>query len=197
MALVDARGKNCPEPVIMTKKAVDQGALDIETLVDNDISASNVTRFFESNGFTVERSSDGKTTSLKARRSAAAAAAKETNSAAPRSSLGYGVLITHKVIGGEDRDLGEILIKGYLGALAQMDTPPAVVMLMNEGVKLAEKGTSSSEHLQALVARNVTLLVCGTCLNHFGLTERLGVGQVSNMFEIANTMAALDHVVTF
>lgn len=50
---IDARGLSCPEPVLLTKQAIDQGETDIEISVDTNISMENVKRNFENNGFTV------------------------------------------------------------------------------------------------------------------------------------------------
>ena len=84
-------------------------------------------------------------------------------------------------------------MKAFLGTLTQYSDAerPEVIALMNEGVKLAVKGTSSAETLAEFEAKGGKVLVCGTCLKHFGLTELLGAGVVSNMFEIAS--ALLDH----
>lgn len=51
--IVDARGRSCPEPVIMTKNAIDQGNTDIEVLVDAKVAVENVKRFATSQGYTV------------------------------------------------------------------------------------------------------------------------------------------------
>ena len=110
----------------------------------------------------------------------------------PSARLKNAVFIAHSRIGGDDPQLGEVLMKAFLGTLVQYDENerPAVIALMNEGVKLAERDTSSAETLRDYVARGGTVLVCGTCLKHFGLMEKVGVGIVSNMFEIVSTLLA-------
>ena len=50
MERVDARGLSCPEPVILTRKALLGGAKEYEVLVDNVTSRENVTRFAEHAG---------------------------------------------------------------------------------------------------------------------------------------------------
>lgn len=52
--VVDARGRSCPEPVIMTKKALETGSTPLEVLVDNEVAKENVTRFAKSRGFQVK-----------------------------------------------------------------------------------------------------------------------------------------------
>ena len=68
---------------------------------------------------------------------------------------------------------------------------------MNEGVKLANKGTPTCEHLQEIAAKGTTVLVCGTCTNHFGITDNVGVGTISNMFEITDTLLKAAKVISF
>ena len=226
---VDARGKNCPEPVLMTKNAVSPDVTEVETLVDNPIARENVSRFMKSKGFSVECTEKDGTISVRGvmdanpRPSATDEETKRPTQFAdahrasaypfqkgainPRPSAtpfengandaAYAVLITHPFIGGEDKELGEVLMKAYLGALGQEDIPPSVIILMNGGVKLAIAGASTCEHLEALASKSVKVLLCGTCLKHFGLLDNIGVGQVSNMFEISEYLAAASHVVSF
>ena len=226
---IDARGKNCPEPVLMTKNAVSPGVTELETLVDNPIARENVSRFMKSKGFSVEcTEKDGIITvrGVMAATPHPSATDEETKrptqfadahrpsaypfqkgainphpSATPfengANDVAYAILITHPFIGGEDKELGEVLMKAYLGALGQGGMPPSVIVLMNGGVKLAIAGSSTCEHLEALYTKRVKILLCGTCLKHFNLLDSIGVGQVSNMFEISEYLAAASHVVSF
>jgi len=111
-------------------------------------------------------------------------------------TVGLAVLITGKTLGRSDEELGEILVKGFLGALSQLALPPRTVALMNEGVKLALFDSSSCDHLKNLERKGTNILVCGTCTNHFGITERVGVGTISNMFEILEAVTGADKVLS-
>lgn len=51
--LIDARGRSCPEPVMMTKNAIDNNETDIEVLVDTNVAVENITRFVKSKGFNI------------------------------------------------------------------------------------------------------------------------------------------------
>lgn len=53
MEIIDARGLSCPEPVILTRKAMQSGAAAYEVLVDNNTSKENVTRYAEHQGYKV------------------------------------------------------------------------------------------------------------------------------------------------
>ncbi|MDD2205775.1 sulfurtransferase-like selenium metabolism protein YedF [Aminobacterium sp. MB27-C1] len=197
---IDARGKACPQPVMMTKQAVDNGAKDVTVFLDNPVAASNVQRFLSKQGFSVSLRDDNGDLIVEAQltgnlsqdpqKKAASAQAKSC----PEEK--NAIFISHNVMGGDDKELGEVLIKGFLGTLAQLDVPPAYIALMNEGVKLALKGTPTCEHLQDIASKGTTILVCGTCSNHFGITEKIGVGTISNMFEITDTLLKASKVIS-
>ena len=200
MITVNAVGKACPEPVIMTRAAVEKGATELEVLVDNAVAVSNVTRFLEGQGFRVQHQENGGEFKLTARRDGAAASVGSAPAAGPapcnRGGARLAVLVAGKTLGREDKELGEVLIKGFLGTLSKLETPPAVLALMNEGVKLALSDASTCDHLKDLERAGTKILVCGTCTNHFGVTERVGVGTVSNMFEILEAVTGADKVLS-
>ena len=56
---IDARGRACPEPVILTKKAIEKAPEGIVVLVDNTTAYNNVSRFAKSAGHTVSTRQDG------------------------------------------------------------------------------------------------------------------------------------------
>ena len=194
MITVNAVGKACPEPVIMTRAAVEKGAVELEILVDNAVAVSNVTRFLEGQGFRVQHQENGGEFKLTARREGSAVSADPAPR--PQGKARLAVLVAGKTLGREDKELGEVLIKGFLGTLSKLETPPAVLALMNEGVKLALPDASTCDHLKDLERAGTKILVCGTCTNHFGVTERVGVGTVSNMFEILEAVTGADKVLS-
>ncbi len=204
MLTINAMGKSCPEPVMMTKSALEKGAEELEVFVDNPISATNVKRFLEGKGFCVQlKDDDGKLVISASKKTPAPAPAPahasevlQTPLLPPDGARTFSVLITHQVLGGDDRDLGEILIKGFLGTLSKIDTPPTAVALMNEGVKLALFESSACDHLKNLEKKGVAILVCGTCTQHFGITNSVGVGVISNMFEIVETLNKADKILS-
>jgi len=194
MITVNAVGKACPEPVIMTRAAVEKGAVELEVLVDNTVAVSNVTRFLEGQGFRVQHQENGSEFKLTARREGSAVSADPAPR--PQGKARLAVLVAGKTLGREDKELGEVLIKGFLGTLSKLETPPAVLALMNEGVKLALPDASTCDHLKDLERAGTKILVCGTCTTHFGITERVGVGTVSNMFEILEAVTGADKVLS-
>lgn len=59
MNTIDARGRSCPEPVIMTKNATDSNPKSLEILVDTPVAVENVSRFAKSKGYSVQSTNSG------------------------------------------------------------------------------------------------------------------------------------------
>lgn len=190
--LVNAMGKLCPEPVIMTKAEIEKGATELEVLVDNDIALSNVTRLLEGKGFSVELSRNGNERKLTAKKTGKC----EVTASAPREKL-LAVLVAHDVLGGNDKELGEVLMKAFLGCISKLSHRPAVMAFMNEGVKLVLKDSSACDYIKELENSGTKILVCGTCTTHFDITDRVAVGTISNMFEIMEMITGADNTLIF
>ena len=86
-------------------------------------------------------------------------------------------------------------MKGFVYALTQLDEAPATVLLYNGGAKLSCEGADTVEDLKVLAQNGTEILTCGTCLNHYGLADKLAVGSVTNMYAIAETMANAGKVI--
>ncbi|MBQ9594702.1 MAG: sulfurtransferase-like selenium metabolism protein YedF [Synergistaceae bacterium] len=189
---VNAMGKLCPEPVIMTKAEIEKGATELEILVDNDIAVSNVTRLLEGKGFSVELTRSGNERKLTAKKTASGEAA-----APSKHNELLAILIAHDVLGGNDKELGEVLMKAFLGCISKLSRQPAVMAFMNEGVKLVLPESSACEYIKELEKNGTKILVCGTCTNHFDITSKIAVGTVSNMFEIMEMITGADNTLIF
>lgn len=104
--------------------------------------------------------------------------------------------IRHDAIG-ESSPLGYRLMQGLLTGLLKASQPPRKIILVNRGVFLACKADNVDviEPLKQLAARGVEILSCGTCLEHFGLTQALQVGQVGSMVGTIETLTSGQTVV--
>ena len=191
MSTINAMGKLCPEPVILTKAEIEKGATELEVLVDNDIAVSNVTRLLQGKGFSVELTRTGNERKLTAKKTGEA-----VTSSAPRDEL-LAILVTHDVLGGNDHELGEVLMKAFLGCISKLTRRPAVMAFMNEGVKLVLPESSACEYIQALEKEGTKVLVCGTCTTHFDITNKIAAGTISNMFEIMEMVTGADNTLIF
>lgn len=101
---------------------------------------------------------------------------------------GMVAVISADHMGEGDPVLGHLLLKGFLYALTQQEELPQTVLFYNGGAFLTTEGSESLEDLRFLEESGVEILTCGTCLNHYGLADKLAVGQVTNMYEIAERM---------
>ena len=192
---IDARGKACPMPVIMAKKEIDGGCRDLTVLVDNRTAVENLTRLGNSAGMTVTtgETADGLFVSL----TGEGKIVENPVIACPTTGNGYAVFIGKDIIGAGDSTLGYNLMKMALYTLAQGDSVPAHVLFMNDGVKLpAGEEQQVIDSLMTLVEKGTIVLVCGTCLNFYGIADRLKVGTVSNMYDILGAMQHADKVIT-
>ncbi len=181
MKEIDARGKPCPQPVLMTRKAIEEGAGELSVLVDNEGSAENVKRYAEKAGFQVKMTSRGDDLQL----TLTGAGEVPTAEAGGMSKV---LLITSDALGRDSRELGELLVKALLNTLAENDVLPGKIVLLNAGVKIACGESETVHALQDLEKRGVEILACGTCLDYYQLTEALKAGKISNAYEILNTL---------
>ncbi len=194
---IDAKGKPCPMPVILAKQALDRGEGDVTVLVDNHIAVENLTRLAESRGMTAAEAPAPGGFAVRIAGAGGAAPAEQPVACVPCAPGGDCVFFVGKeYIGDGDRTLGGNLMKMFLYTLAQSDAPPAALLFMNGGVKLPAGEGEVVESLKELEAKGCQLMVCGTCLNFYGLTEQCKVGTVSNMYDIVERMRGAGKVVT-
>ena len=192
---IDARGKACPMPVIMAKKELDGGCRDLIVLVDNRTAIENLTRLGNSAG--VHVASGEAEGAFFVHLTGEAKLVEAPVIACPVTGSGYAVFIGKDTVGSGDPTLGYNLMKMALYTLAQGDSVPAHVLFMNDGVKLpAGEEQQVIESLMTLIEKGCLVLVCGTCLNFYGIADRLKVGTVSNMYDILGAMLRADKVIS-
>ena len=182
--IIDARGLACPQPVVLTKKALEK-ADDLTVIVDNATAKQNVSRLAESHGLgvTVEEKGDGIYLRL------TRPADESLGGKVPLLFEPTMLLIASNTLGRGDDELGSVLMRTFIHTLGESDIKPHKIIFMNSGVKLVTQGSEVIDDLRALEKESVEILACGTCLGHFGLKDAVGVGRVSNMYEI--TMALM------
>ena len=105
------------------------------------------------------------------------------------------VYINSHLLGVGDEALGSILMRAFLKTLLDMETRPNRLILINSGVRLASEGSEVLETLRTLSEKGVEILSCGTCLDFYGLKEKLRVGIVSNMYDIAQSLLGADRLI--
>ena len=198
MIEVNAMGDACPIPVVKTQKAMQElgGAGTVETLVDNETAVQNLGKLAASKGCTSKTEKLGENEYRVTITVGADAKTDETGGECfpcgkPKT---VAVLSSDKMGSGSD-ELGGALMKAFVYALSQQETLPDTILCYNGGVKLTCEGSESLEDLKGMEAQGVEILTCGTCLNYYGLTEKLAVGGVTNMYVIVEKMSGADRVV--
>lgn len=108
---------------------------------------------------------------------------------------GLVVAVDADVMGRGSEELGRTLMKGFLFAVSRLPQLPDTVLFYNSGAKLTVEDSASLEDLREMEAQGVEILTCGTCLNYYGLTERLAVGRVTDMYTIVERLSGSERVV--
>lgn len=197
--IVDARGLACPQPVIQTRKAM-QSSDQIVTLVDSETSLANVTRMAEREGWQVSTVAEGEQFRLELNRGRPSSdAVAEPVAAVGRAEAITGPLVlvvSSDIMGRGDAELGTILMRAFFHTLGEVEPMPQTIIFFNSGVKLVCSGSPVLDDLRDLADQGLEMLVCGTCLGYFDLKDNLAVGQVSNMYDIAEAMLRAGKVVT-
>ena len=116
-------------------------------------------------------------------------AAEEEAVCAPDARSNTVVAVSSDRMGSGNDELGKVLIKGFIFAVTQLDTLPKTMLFYNGGATLTTEGSDSLEDLKSLEAQGVEIMTCGTCLDYYGLKDKLAVGSVTNMYSIVETMA--------
>lgn len=188
---IDATGKQCPIPVIMAKAELDKGAQDVEVIVDGQIQVDNLVRLGDSIGrpATAEDFEGKKLVKF------ANGETQSTGSAAAEGSCA--VFFNKAGVGGGSDELGQSLAKMAIFTLSESENIPAYILFMNGGVNLTT-GVEPQiiDDLNTLISKGTQVLVCGTCLNYFGVKEDCKVGTVSNMYDILGAMQSVEKVIT-
>jgi selenium metabolism protein YedF len=191
MKEIDCRGMACPQPVITTKKALEemeQGELIL--IVDNPSARENVERFAQSQGarVTIEKKENDFYLHIE-KRSACDLAGS------PQRAEKVVIYINSNVLGIGDEALGSILIRSFFKTLLDLEPKPSRLIFINSGVRLTTEGSEVLESLKALSEKGMAILSCGTCLDFYGLKEKLKVGIISNMYDIAQSLMEADRLI--
>ena len=202
---VDAMGDQCPIPVIKTKKALKEitETTLVEVQVDNEIAVQNLSKMakqknleykcekLEEQHYIIKINAEAEGVSIQQK----APAENDKEICYPDRKSNTVVVLSSNQMGNGSEELGQILMKGFIFALTELDELPSTVLLYNSGVKLSTEGSNSIEDLKTLQAQGVEILSCGTCLNYYDLTEKLQVGDVTNMYFILEKMAQADKII--
>ena len=203
--IVDAIGLACPLPVVNAKKAAAEmkegGVLTV--LVDNEIAVQNLQKFAKQKGYasTCEKKAEKEyevviqVSVSEGTLEAVMTEAEEEVCTPDTRKNGMVVVLSANVMGTGDEKLGKALMKAFVFAVTKQDVLPETILCYNTGAYLTCEGADTLEDLKCLEAEGVNILTCGTCLDFYGIKEKLAVGTVTNMYEIVEKMETAKTVV--
>lgn len=183
---VDARGLSCPRPVIETKKILEEiKEGSVTTIVDNKIAVENVKKLAKSMAFDVDvKEIEG---NFYINIFKGEARSMEMN-LEPNLKKDMVIMIASDCMGEGSKELGQVLMKGFMYALTEAKPYPKALLFINSGVKLTTEGSAAIEYIRQLEGEGVEVLSCGTCLDYYSLKNKLLVGGVTNMYTIVEKM---------
>ena len=187
---LDCRTLACPSPVIMTKKeleAMEEGQLIV--MVDNHAAKENVSRLIGKMGFNFDVSDKGNDEFHIAININGKEITEEGNNEeiveVPNKKT---IAISSSIMGSGSEELGKILMKSFIYTVRETEPYPNSILFYNEGVLLTTEGSEVLEDIIFLQKQGVEISSCGTCLDYYGIKDKLMVGNISNMYDIYESM---------
>lgn len=173
--VIDARGLGCPKPVLMAEEAVskiEEGI--VEVLIDNEASLKNLQRYAKKNSLYFESEKVENYWKVRLTKGYTCEVPE------PESKGGELLVVTTDSLG-KDESLGKVLMKGFFETIIAMGEVPSALFFINKGVGLTTEGSDSIPALKELQSKGTKIYSCGTCLKHYGIEEKLMVGEVAGM----------------
>lgn len=190
MIIVDALGQVCPIPVIRAKKALEELGEEggvVTVLVDNDISRQNLQKMATGMGFQSEYVQKEKNV-IEVTIVAGEGCTLDGEEDNAESS-GLVVAIGRDTMGEGSEELGKILLKGFIYTLTELNPPPKEILFFNSGAFLTSSDSNSLADFKTLAEKGTIIRTCGTCTNYYGISDKLGVGEIANMYDIVTAMS--------
>ena len=194
---MDCRGLSCPAPVLQTKQMIEkENPSEISVIIDNPAAKENVSRFLGSQKFEVSVQQKGQDFYVIGKRGTEATPSQPpvVPQPAPEKQKIMVMIATDRMGFGDDK-LGKLLLINFIKTLAEMGDEIWRLVFVNNGVKLTINGSGVLDVLKKYEKEGLTILVCGTCLNHFDLLDKKEVGETTNMLDIVTAMQLADKVI--
>ncbi len=200
MITVDARGKLCPQPLILTKRALKQAEenAEITILCDNDVAFQNLQDYLRELHYPflpTWQNGQGSIVLKKSHNESISEVAAEDFCRVLPPTGTHVVVLRSEVMGQGDDTLGAMLLRSFVNSLIETDVLPSAILLYNTGVKLALRDTDTAISLTNLAEKGVAIYLCGACVDFFDIKKDLGVGTITNMFKITDMVSRASHVI--
>ncbi len=187
--IVDVRGLACPQPVILTRQALEISQLmKITVVADSETARDNIVRMAQSLSCGVEVDQRDADFYINITKPVEFSADLE-----PQEHLL--LLVGSESLGRGSDELGKLLMKNFFYTLTEQGGLGKVIILINSGVHLACSGSPVLDYLYEMEREGAEVFACGTCLEHYKLREQLSVGQVTNMYAILEYLQKIPRVI--
>ena len=184
MRKLDARGLECPLPVVKTKELLKESSEAVEVLVDNETAVENLKKFAKVKGYDAVSSKVNEDYTVVISSGEQVVEEKKADNILKGQIV---VLSSDRI--GSDKELGKIF------ALTKQDAFPETIIFYNEGVKITTQESDTVKDLLFLESEGVEIVNCGTCLDFFKLKDDLKVGSITNMYDIVERMEKAEKVI--
>ncbi len=197
MKEIDARGLECPKPVLLTKAEIEKTNPDnLKILVSNETAVGNVTRFAENSGYFITTAQQDDYFILHLSKSSQSQPASQTQTKKPvDENLVF--FITSNEFGQGAQELGQLLMKSFINTIHEANMLPTTMIFVNSGIFLTTEGSPVLSTLQEIANKGVQIINCGTCLDFYKRKDQLKVGIISNMYTITETLMKATKVIHF
>lgn len=207
---LDLRGLMCPEPVLRTKKILDQNpGIAVEVLVDSQINVMNLTRLANSLGMSLHSTeneggyavvitskNDSQSDPLHNYKSPLPTTAAKGVTDLSKASSTSVVFIAKDTFGEGDRDFSVNLLNVFLQTILQAGHRPQAILLANTGVRLMDPDFSVRKVLDDFKEAGVEVFACGLCVEFYGLKEKIKPEQITNMYSISEYLFSADRIIS-
>ncbi len=187
MKIIDAKNLECPKPVILTKKALDEGYSDLKILVNNQVAKKNVLKLLDSHN------SEYKVEKIDDIFEIYAFNTKTTSSSDSESN--FTIFCKSENFGTGEEKLSKTLMKSFFYSLTELDQKPKHLIFMNSGIKLTLGDSPIIDILTELEKEGSTILVCGTCLDYYDASAALKVGEITNMYTATEILSRTTRII--
>lgn len=208
MIKIDSKGDICPIPIVKAKKALKniEGSGSVLIVVDNEIAKENLEKMAKELGYKyssktinkehyeveIIKGEDLENNSDSLKNQSNIDEEEQIIQSKTKNTL---VVISSNTMGHGNDELGKVLIKGFIYALTELERLPNTIIFYNGGAKLTIKESLAIEDLQKLEQLGVEIFTCGTCLDYYGIKEKLAVGKITNMYSIVEKMNSADKII--
>ncbi len=206
MKILDCKGLACPGPVLRCKEAIEKTSPEhIKVIVDNKAAQENVKRFLLAKGYEIDSLEDVDKDSFTVIATRGEVNLQQTEkeedmslyscSIPSKSEEKILVFITSRVLGKGDDELGKKLMENFIKTLPELGGDLWRIIMLNSAVELATSPGPILDTLKQLEKTGVSILVCGTCLDFFGLLEKKEVGETTNMLDVVTSLQMASKII--